>query len=75
MTPGQGAVVVGQSQGETVTRQENAQLQGTSTAVGESTVFVATTNANGAATGSRIAETRTHTVSEAEYTAWSAQGR
>ena len=77
MTVGQGAVVVGQSQGETVTRQENAQLQGTSTAVGESTVFVATTNANGAATGLRIGEveTRTHTVSEAEYTAWSAQGR
>lgn len=77
MTVGQGAVVVGQSQGETVTRQENAQLQGTSTEVGESTVFVATTNANGAATGLRIGEveTRTHTVSEAEYTAWSAQGR
>ena len=78
MTVGQGAVVARQSQGgETVTRQENAQLQGTSTAVGESTVFVATTNANGAATGLRIGEveTRTRTVSEAEYTAWSAQGR
>ena len=77
MTVGQGAVVARQSQGgETVTRQENAQLQGTSTAVGESTVFVATTNANGAATGLRIGEveTRTRTVSEAEYTAWSAQG-
>ncbi len=78
VTVGQGSVVVGQSQGETVTRrQENAQLQGTTTAVGESTVFVATTNANGVATGLRIGEveTRTHTVSEAEYTAWSAQGR
>lgn len=77
VTVGQGAVVARQSQGgETVTRQENAQLQGTSTAVGESTVFVATTNANGAATGLRIGEveTRTRTVSEAEYTAWSAQG-
>ena len=77
VTVGQGAVIVGQSQGEAVTRQENAQLQGTTTAVGESTVFVATTNANGAATGLRIGavETRTQTLSEAEYTAWSAQGR
>lgn len=77
VTVGQGTVAVGQSQGEAATRQENVQLQGTSTAVGESTVFVATTNANGAATGLRIGEveTRTHTLSEAEYTAWSAQGR
>nr|WP_320146555.1 hypothetical protein [uncultured Anaeromusa sp.] len=78
MTVGQGAVVVGHSQGgDASTLQVHAQLQGTSTAVGESTVFVATTNANGAATGLRIGavETRTNTRSEAEYTAWSAQGR